>query len=360
MRSLPLLTASRLATWRRCPREHHFRYVLGRVHVSSPAQRLGTLVHIGLEAWWQGAGAVTAMRQAAGVDADPYDLARAEAMLIGYGARWGGERYEVLAVEAEFRRHLPQPDVMESGAPWLYEAARPVGSCTGPVLGTAWTLAGKLDALVRDSTGRVLIVEHKTTSEDISLGSAYWQRLRMDGQLSMYYLGALALGYEPAGVLYDVLVKPRTRPERASEQPRWTKGRRVRCSACIGPLPACPTCGGVGTIEIEPPHLYRGQRLDDESPEAYRERLIEEIARAPERYYARAEVVRLESERRQYLTELRQLAQQVATAPPLPNPDACHRFGTMCGYHPVCTGERRIDEYERLIWPHPELTEEGS
>lgn len=49
---LPLLTNSEMAAARACDRLHHFRYDLGYVSVDDThAQRFGTLVHAGLEAW---------------------------------------------------------------------------------------------------------------------------------------------------------------------------------------------------------------------------------------------------------------------------------------------------------------------
>jgi hypothetical protein len=55
-------------------------------------------------------------------------------------------------------------------------------------------LGGKLDVLVRDQDSRALIIEHKTSSEDLGPGSDYWRRLRMDPQISTYFVGARALG----------------------------------------------------------------------------------------------------------------------------------------------------------------------
>jgi hypothetical protein len=42
---------------------------------------------------------------------DPYQLARAEALLFGYHARWidDVEKYDVIAVESEFRAPLVNP-----------------------------------------------------------------------------------------------------------------------------------------------------------------------------------------------------------------------------------------------------------
>lgn len=361
-----LITSSRLRVFRRCRREHHLRYVLGRTSAASKAQDFGSLVHLGLEAWWDWHArphapdvrdfeirtedpvnalieATKAMRAAAeGVD--PYDLARAEAMLIGYDCRWGAEQYEVLAVEAEFRAALPALPFEEPQR-----------------------LGGKLDALVRDSQGRVLIVEHKTSSEDISTGSAYWARLRLDGQVSLYYLGAEALGYEVAGVLYDVLGKPKQEPGKAVEVVRYTKEKRAKCKECKGKgrgafkdgrLWECATCAGVGTVVTEASRPHAGQRLTDETPDEYRARIVEALAADPDRYFQRLEIVRLEGERAAHLEELRAEVRELATAAPLPNPDQCVRFGSVCSFFPACSGERRIDEYTRLDWPHPELTED--
>lgn len=360
-----LITSSRLRVFRRCRREHHLRYVLGRTSAASKAQDFGALVHLGLEAWWkgeqQGAEALAALgdaigdfpsplvlalsaMRAAAEQVDPYDLARAEAMLVGYDCRWGHERYEVLAVEAEFRATLPALP---------FEAPQRLG--------------GKLDALVRTPDGRVLIVEHKTSSEDISTGSAYWARLRLDGQVSLYYLGAEALGYEVAGVLYDVLGKPAMRPAKASADVRMTKEKRSRCGACRGTgmkrlgdgpfVDGCPQCQGTGE-RVEPARPMAGQRLTDETPDEYRARIVEALAADPDRYFQRLEIVRLESERAAHLEELRAEVREMSAAQPLPNPDACTRWGATCQYLPACTGERRIEEYEKLGNLHPELTED--
>jgi hypothetical protein len=97
-------------------------------------------------------------------------------MLRGYDARWLEDTvlYDVLAVEEEFSTPLVNPE-------------------TGSASRT-WTLGGKVDAIVREkATGRVLLVEHKTTSEAIGPGSEYWRRLRIDAQVSIYFDGAAAI-----------------------------------------------------------------------------------------------------------------------------------------------------------------------
>jgi hypothetical protein len=253
--------------------------------------------------------------------ADPFELARAEAMLRGYDARWGDEQYETLAVEVEFFTSLRNP---ETGA-----ASR------------TWRLGGKIDAIVRDESGRVLIVEHKTAAAEIGPGSEYWKRLRLDGQVSIYYEGARSLGFDVEGCLYDVLAKPALRPYKATppESRKYTKDGR----------------------------LYATQRDRDETPEEYRARLIDAIAEDPTGYYQRGEVVRLESEMADALHDVWQLAKQIREselAKRYPrNPDSCASYGRTCPYFAACCGEASLDDsslFRRSEAAHAELSESAN
>jgi hypothetical protein len=199
-----------------------------------------------------------------------------------------------------------------------------------------WRLGGKIDAIVRDARGRVLIVEHKTSSEQIGPGSEYWRRLRMDGQVSVYYAGARALGYDVAGCLYDVLGKPGIRPLKATppEARKYTKDGA----------------------------LYKAQRETDETPDEYEARVLADIAGDADGYYQRGEVVRLDAEMDEAMFDLWQTSRTIheyrkaGRAPR--NPDGCKQYGRSCSYLPVCSGEASIDDptrYRRLDDPHPEL-----
>ena len=66
--------------------------------------------------------------------------------------------------------------------------------------------------------GRVAIVEFKTTRDEISPGSDYWKRLNIDRQVSVYMLGARALGYDATAVLYDAARVPGLRPRLLSRK----------------------------------------------------------------------------------------------------------------------------------------------
>lgn len=325
-RHLELLTNSRLTTFRRCSLEHHWAFEAGVRPLAAEAEslRFGSLFHLGLGAWWlayrhpgeQLEAALAAMRPAA---LDDYDMARAEVLLRGYDARWAdAEDVEVLAVEQQFETALVNP-------------------LTGAT-SRSYRLAGKLDALVRNrGDGLTYVVEHKTSSEDIGPGSAYWERLRIDPQVSTYFAGARALGYgDVAGCLYDVVGKSRHAPLRATpeEARRYTKDGR----------------------------LYANQRAEDETAEQYGLRLAEHICEDPDRYYRRGFVVRLAEEEREAAYDAWQTARLMREARAagiyVRNVSACERYGRMCPYFAVCTHAASLDDptlYAHVDNVHPEL-----
>lgn len=312
--ALPLLTASRMRCFRACPRLHQLRYVEGwRPTVEAEALRFGTLIHTGLEAWLSWFGAMeTQPENVTEIPADPltaaiqaiqgrafdeFEQVRAEELLRGYDARWGStmHEYAVLGAELEYRAPLLNPATMRASR--------------------TWQLGGKIDGILRRrSDGRVLVMEHKTTSDAIeSDADNYWSTLALDGQISGYVIGAEALGYQVDEILYDVIRKVGQRPKRATPEAerKFTKDGR----------------------------LYATQRLEDETPDEYRARIRDEIQAAPERFFQRRVIARTESQIRDYLQDAWQLGRSMADmaadgyAPR--NPDACHRFGA-CSMWSVC------------------------
>lgn len=325
-----LVTASELRSFRSCAREHRYRYVeLRRPRASDPKLRFGSLFHRALEAWWLAVDAGPEAQLAAALDAlgpaeqsELFDRVRTEELLLGYTARWSDEALDVLAVEAEFRCPVTNP-------------------ATGAASRT-FELGGKIDAIARErATGRVLIVEHKTSAEDISTGSAYWQRLRLDAQVSTYFVGARALGHDVQACLYDVIHRPTLRPYAATpvEARKFTRDGR----------------------------LYANQREQDETSEEFRARLREDIAANPSRYFARGEVVRLEEDERDAAHDVWQLTRQLREAELAGraprNPDACIRYGRSCDYWPVCSRECALSDearYRDAAAAHEELSNGGN
>jgi hypothetical protein len=167
---------------------------------------------------------------------------------------------------------------------------------------------------------KLYVQEHKTSSEDIGLGSVYWRKLTLDAQISNYIVGARSLGFEPDGVLYDVLRKPALRPYEVNSKRRFP-----------------------------------------ESPEEYRDRILEDIAKRPEYYYQRGVVVRLEDEERDAAFDMWQTADLLRLSRNSNrwprNVDACSQYNRMCDYWEVCSGESSIQDpaaYE-IGEPHREL-----
>jgi hypothetical protein len=344
-----VLTSSRLTTWQRCPRAHHYRYEAGIVSVDrqSAALSFGTAIHAGLESWWLTiqagdpgralAGALEAAEGSLGPGADPYDAARLLAMLAAYDARWltWACGTEVLAVERAFS----------------YELANPV---TGEVAQT-WRIAGKIDALLRLADGRVAILEHKTRTGDAGAGSDYRRRLTLDPQISTYFDGVARMGWDAQLCIYDVLVKPSIKPLLATpvESRKYTQAKAA-----------------TKTREAEEPRLYAGQRETDESPEEYRDRLIQAIGADPDRYLVHAEIVRTEQEREGHawalwhtarmITETRRAALVTGDVRAVPqNSNACFAFGgSGCEYLAICEGTasaRDESRFTKLTTVHPEL-----
>ena len=89
-------------------------------------------------------------------------------------------------------------------------------------------LAGVVDAVVSDYSGKVFLMEHKTTSIPLETPT-YWQRLSVDNQISLYWQAATqAMGYNVEGVLYNVIYKPQLQPK--NNNPRSRRERRQDCN----------------------------------------------------------------------------------------------------------------------------------
>lgn len=338
---MPLLTSSSLAVWQRCPRQYHYRYAVGLTPIGESPRALafGTATHAGLEHWWrahqEGApsyalpAALHAATEAFTSD-DPHARAMLNALVTAYDARWSewAQGVEVLAVECPFETELTHP---------VTGIAHPV-----------FRLAGKIDAMVRLSDGRVALVEHKTTSQDAAAGSDYRRALTLNAQVGIYFAGATALGLTADVCVYDVLRKPAVKPLLATpaESRRYTKDGK----------------------------LYAAQRDRDESPTEYEARLCEAIAGEPDKYLLHAEIVRSDDEltdlawdlwqTAEMITRTQETVRQCADVRAVPrHPSACLTHGVPCAYLPVCEGTasaRDTTRYQRLDNPHVELARAGS
>jgi hypothetical protein len=283
-----------------CHRAFKFCYEdLKRPINTSDALNFGTAMHSMLEAYWQGKKPFVPNME------DGYTTNTLLALFEGYQKKWQESdrmTYETIGTEIRFDAPLMNPE-------------------TG---GTSKTfhLAGKIDALAKEkTTGKVVIVEHKTTGQDIGPGSDYWRKLPIDGQVSGYYCGAQALDHEASTCLYDVIRKPTIKPYKATPEEKRKYNKDGSLSK------AC--------------------RENDETPDEWYERLSADIASRPDYYYARIEISRSDNDLLEYLFDMWAVSREIADAQRMNrwsrNPQACSVFGT-CEYFGVCTGEQDIDD----------------
>lgn len=316
-----LLTHSRLACFRSCPRKHFLRYELGlRPMTDGCPLRVGSAFHAALEAYDKNTDPAAALE--AGLT-DEFELAMVAAMVNGHRAQWSLNDLEVVATEQEFALPLVNP---ETGAQT-----------------NVWRLAGKLDRIVRLPGGRLALMEYKTTSRDFAPGADYWLRLHMDQQLSLYMIAARAAGYDVQTVLYDVTRRPGLKPFKATpvESRKFTKDGR----------------------------LYAAQRDQDETPDEYAARIAADIAERPDHYFSRIEIARLDQDLEDCAAEIWMQQQSIREAQRTGrwyrNPAACiDNF--KCEYLNVCMNRDMADVtpdgFVRAENIHPELgcaTDEG-
>ena len=266
-----LLTNSRMATARCCLRKHYFSYELGiRRIVDGQPLRMGAAIHEGLDALARGldiaATVATACRDydtvPAGFDAYDWAIERETVIRMLYAYSQLCPPLEIVATEKSFEMPIENPNTRQ--------------------LLRIFKIAGKIDKIVKLADGRLAIMEHKTTSDDLAPESDYWSRLRIDQQISLYLIAARVMGFDCQTVLYDVLRKPALRAGRATppEARKYTKAGA----------------------------LYANQRENDETPEAFGDRLTADFQARPEYYFARREIARTEQDIFEYQDELCQQA----------------------------------------------------
>ena len=331
------LTNSMRNKFATCHRAYSIAYNrLVRPAVESDALSFGTAMHALLENYWSARGQEAVEKPAL---ADPYRQATLDALYDGYVRKWGdsdAERFEPLGSEIGFEAPLMNP---ETGA-----------------LSRTWHLAGKIDAVAKEkSSGKVYIVEHKTTSSDIGPGSQYWLKMPIDGQVSGYFVGAQSRGIEAETCLYDVIRKPSMAPSK-SVPVLDDEGLKIVVDEATGERV---------TKKDGSPRQSAGEGMKllvrEETPEEWKARLEADIAARPDYYYARMEVVRSDADLADYLFDMWAVGREIADAERLGrfsrNSLSCSAYGT-CEYFDVCTGCASLDDvnlFKKIETPNPEL-----
>lgn len=259
-------------------------------------------------------------------------LVKCRALLAGYHKRWQSAGYVPERVEEVLTSDLYNP---ESGRK-----------------SRSFQVGGKLDVVARIS-GRRVLIDHKTTSQDITDPNApYWRQLVVEGQVSHYMLLQWMYGEKCDDAVWDVVRKPMISPKKLSQADR-------RAAASLG--------------------TYHGSRISDESKRAMVEQERETLemfelrlahdcsVERPEWYFARRSVPRMDTEILEYAADLWEQAQDIlherkrGRLPPK-NGGACMTYGTPCKFLGICSGHDTAtsDRWQSKEKLYPELPTIGN
>ena len=322
------LTNSRKNSAQTCLRKHYYAYELGiRRHVDAQPLRFGTAIHLGLDLWKTGSTPEEAIIRAIEEydNSEPADMGenatfawkvereKIRQLLNGYFWRWAEMPLEWVSSEQIFNIPLVNPETSTKSR--------------------TFTLAGKVDGICNHND-QVTLVEHKTTSSDIAPESDYWRRCQMDSQLSVYWMAGKELGYDIENVIYDVIRKPATAPNKIPLLDKVgfkivhdAEGKRVMKK---------------DGFPRQSPDKAKGYIFQSrlETPEEYGERLRIDIGERPEFYYARREFVRLNADLEEAQYDFWQEAAIIRDCKRFDrwprSTGACIGFGK-CAYFDLCT-----------------------
>lgn len=322
-----LLTHSRMQAFKTCRRNHDFAYNKGwRPDRESAPLRFGGNFHLALDLRAQGRTTdqiiqvIRSCYTTLPAWADNADGAyewQLECeivcrMFMGYDWRWADDGIEVVKTEQQFDE-LPI-----------------INPETGRSTPT-YTLAGKIDKIVKLPDGRLAVMEHKTTGDGIGVDSDFWRRLRLDQQITLYIIAARGMGYGVQTVLFDAIHKPGIRPKKLTKVQQEKTGR------------------------------------DRETIAEYGDRLTADIADRPDFYFAGQEVPRLESDLDEFEAELWQIQRDMRECEKagrhFRNTAAClHPY--KCQFFNICAdvsdGDDVPEGFKVLDFVHPELEESNA
>lgn len=228
------------------------------------------------------------------------------ALVIGYAETYFDEQWQAVAVESEFRLPILNPDAERLSSSRTYDHA------------------GKLDLVVESpSRPGYYLMDHKTTSEDISPGNDFWKRLFLATQPSHYQFACWQAGIELAGCVWDVIRKPSIRPRKV------TKAEREELAN--------------GTYQgIALRYEYRGE--ETETPYLYGLRVLADIRHQPDKYFQRQIVPRSKHEMLEFARDLFGTASLIRRSTSEGKfyrtgaTHACMMYGKSCEYLDLCCG----------------------
>ena len=252
--------------------------------------------------------------------------AKCRGLLRGYHQRWHASDLVPIAVEKIVASELWNPETNRRSR--------------------SFTVAGKED-LIATRDGRTVLVDHKTTSEDIADPAApYWRQLVVEGQVSHYMMLEWLNGNKIDEAVWDVIRKPSISPRLLGKKDLEVVLARQEYFD-----------HSVSDDDIEA--LSREPR---ETFAMYEARLAHDCsAERPEWYFQRRTVLRLDSEILEWAGELWGHSQDILISRrenrwPR-NSGACMMYGSPCKFLGICSGHDAADSdrWKRKTCVHAEL-----
>ncbi len=261
---------------------------------------------------------------------------------IGWHWHWQNDKVETIATEVPFKRDLS----------------------------SIYTRRGKIDRVIRRN-GALLLGEYKSTSKPIDSGSLYWDRLRLDSQLTLYLIearhaqlsgkleryGISASDPPISGMLYDAWHKPQIKPKKLSmsDTKKFLEsceyfGEKYEVTITDIVEGGVPDQIIVGTTRVEvvpgaEPKITKKNPEPTrpfairETPEMFGARLLADIREYPDKHFARHEIPRTDDELLKLDREYRNIARlaEFATIRDLwfRNEDHCDAT-YRCPYYSIC------------------------
>lgn len=344
MTGIDIITNSRFRCLSACARQHYYQYECGlRTEREADYFRIGRVFHVGMK--WLAAGkslpeTCDVIRQHYQVRPswmDEFDWAveceTAMRLVCGWDWYWQNNKLEILEAEQVFQLPIINP---ETGAPT-----------------PLFKRSGKRDQIVRLPDGRIALREFKTTGDDISPDSDYWNILRIDPQISNYFDS----GVDIDCIIYDVARKPSISPKMVTTKD--DNGFKIVLDANgnrVFKKGGLPRESG----DKEAGYVLQQRR---ETPHEFGERLTMDMGERPEFYFARREIPRTEADIDGFRMDLWQQQQLLRWRqknnlwPRSPGPNACNfcAFKNPCFNNEYPLGDYTPDGFIRLDNIHPEL-----
>jgi len=254
--------------------------------------------------------------------------AKVAGLMAGYDAKWLDAPYHIDAVESVMTADLYNPETGRKSR--------------------SFTTAGKLDVRATEiGTGKKVLFDHKTTSEDISdPNSPYWRQLVVEGQATHYMLLEHLNGQKVDAAVWDVIRKPGISPKgltKADLAETLTTGLYMGYKASEDDL------GSLAADGRETPRMYTARLANDC------------INERPQWYFQRRTIPRLDGEILEYAADQWDIGQDILHARAENrnprNSGACMLYHSPCKYLGVCSGHDTIDSENWVVkdWVHPEL-----